>query len=98
MTYSHVLFEHNHKDFIIIVEAENADTLITANIEAVVKEIAEAEKIEPKKYFIIYQENTGQWYGWDATTGMFAFLMGEDYKEAIASYLQLKIKKDKYKI
>jgi hypothetical protein len=75
------------RNVIAIEDLDLGNTSVTNDIETVIKEIAAVEKIDPKKWTIVYADSDGTWDGYDYSSKEFILLNEGDYRDAVDKYL-----------
>jgi len=89
--YIYSLEKYRRKVDCIVIEDLNLGSVsVTNDIENVIKEICDTEKIEKEQFMIVYKDSTGQWDGYDASTNEFVGLAEESWYDAIALWIARK--------
>lgn len=83
--YTYHLRTENGTRFLCIVDG-NQGMSLTNNIEHVVKQITEEERIDPAEVVIIYQDSDGMWDGWSHKQQQFFPLQAISESRAIQIY------------
>lgn len=72
--YSYKLEELEKSWFILIQDLNKGRMSVTNNIEEVIDEICQKERINPVEHFIVYRDSDGTWDGFEFATGQFIHL------------------------
>ena len=74
--------------FIVIEDLNVGFMSVTNDIENVVEEISQKERINPCEHFIIYKDSEGVWDGFDFATQQFVPIQNTDFKTAVSSLIK----------
>jgi hypothetical protein len=79
------------RDVISVIDLNLGNMSVTNDIENVVRDIEVMEKVDAKKYLIVYQDSEGVWDGWDPKSGEFVALTAPNFSQAVERYIQKQI-------
>lgn len=85
--YTYSVTDISGRNVIAIEDLNNGGMSVTNNIENVISEIENAEKIDAKCYMVIYKDSNGIFDGFDCKTGDFFPLNKNNLTEAITEYI-----------
>jgi len=89
--YDYELGKYKQKvDVITIKDLDLGNVSVTNDIENVIAEICQLEKIEKEQFMIVYRDSSGQWDGFDTTTDEFVGLGMDEWYDAIEVWLSRK--------
>lgn len=77
--YSFEVKEFAGRNCIFIVDLNKGNASVTSTIANVVKEISDAEKLDPEQCLIVYQDSDGKWDGWAADRGIIGLQADNQY-------------------
>lgn len=86
--YTYSIQTYNQRPFIVIEDLNKGGMSVTNNIEYIIDEIAQKERLNPVEHFIIYRDSEGQWDGFNYATGLFVHLAKFNYKDAAEGMLK----------
>lgn len=87
--YTHEVIDVRGTKCIVIEDLNDGRMSVTNDIENVVAEICQLEKIEePKTCIIVYKDTEGNWDGWDSANNHFVALGKTNSMHAINSYMK----------
>lgn len=85
--FIHELTQYNWFDVIKIEDLDLGNISVTNDIENVVADIATMEKIDPKKYIVVYKDSDGYFDGWDPQSERFISIRKTSLGEAVRAFL-----------
>lgn len=86
--YTYALRELNGHKFICIIDQNRGNMSVTNDIENVVDEILEKEKIIASDHLIVYQDSDCSWDGWDHERKAFVCLNSKDQYSSMKNYIK----------
>lgn len=86
--YSHALAELNGRPIIVIQDLDRGNKSVTNDINNVVEEIAQKERINPVDHYIIYRDSDREWNGYNFSTGQFLPLKSVEVEMGIDNILE----------
>lgn len=85
--FTHELTQYNGFDVIRIEDLDLGNISVTNDIESVVADIAIMEKIDPKKYIVIYKDSDGFFDGWDPVNERFLAIRKTSFSAAVRDFI-----------
>ena len=89
--YAYAILETQGRYVISIIDENKGNRSVTNSIELVIKEICEAEKINPEQYMVVYRDSENIWDCFNYKVNSFISLQCESEKSAIRKYIEKQI-------
>jgi hypothetical protein len=89
--YKYAILNTQGRNVISIIDEHKGNRSVTSSIGQVIKEIGEAEKINPEQYMIVYRDSENMWDGFDVKKPTFVSLQCESEESAIRKYIEKQI-------
>lgn len=86
--YTYAILNTQGRNVISIIDENKGNRSVTNSIELVVKEIGEAEKINPEQYMVVYCDSENMWDGFNCKVRSFVSLQCESEESAIRKYIE----------
>ena len=86
--YTYAILDTQGRNVISIIDENKGNRAVTNAIEQVIKEIAEAEKVNAEQYMIIYRDTENMWDGYDFKKRTFVPLQCNSEETAIRKYIE----------
>jgi hypothetical protein len=86
--YHYKFRNYEGKPFLVIEDLDKGNKSVTNDIENVIEDIAQKERINPVEYFIVYRDCAGSWDGYNISTKQFVPLVQRTWVDAAHTYLE----------
>ncbi len=85
--YLHEITEYNGFKCLKIEDLNLGNISVTNDIENVVADIAQMERIDPSQFIIVYKDSEGNWDGWDPLKELHVSINKPSFFSAVREYL-----------
>jgi len=92
--YTYEIREYSGRNIIAIEDLDLGNISVTNDIENVIRDIQDFEKINAKQYLILYKDSTGSWDGYDPKGKNFIPLTEDTCEDAVNKYINLQLTND----
>lgn len=96
IAFSHADYTYDIEDIkgrnvVSIVDLNLGHMSVTNDIENVLVDIAERERITISDYMVVYRDSEGNWDGWSFETDWFVPLRSKSKEEAVATFINTQL-------
>ncbi|MGB3452915.1 MAG: hypothetical protein WBA59_03695 [Moheibacter sp.] len=87
--YNYAIVEKYNQKHVLIEDKNMGEMSVTNDIENVVDEICQTNKINPENAVSLYRDSEGVWDGYDRKTDRFIYLGANNSQSAIEKFYDL---------
>lgn len=89
--YTYEIQEHSGRNVIVIEDLDLGNKSVTNDIENVLRDVQDFEKIDAKQYMVVYLDSMGHWDGYDYKSKSFIALTEDSWEHAVSKFVQLQL-------
>lgn len=87
--YNYAILERYNRKYVLIEDKNMGEMSVTNDIENVVDEICQTNKINPETVAFLYKDSEGVWDGYDRKRNRFIYLGAINSQSAIEKFYDL---------